>query len=144
MGEACHIYDLFTFLVGAKVATVDATALAPTTAYYRRDENFVATMRFEDGSVATLSYTALGNPAFPKETLDVFCDGAVATIEDFRAVRVHGHPSRGYESKGQEKGLREEFRAFYAAVRAGAEWPIPLWQQIQSSEIAFAVQDRLS
>jgi predicted dehydrogenase len=143
IGEACHIYDLFTFLVGAKVATVEATALAPASAYYRRDDNFVATMRFEDGSVATLTYTALGNPAFPKETLDIFCDGVVATIEDYRAVRVHGRSGRGFESKTQEKGLREELRAFHAAVKGDGEWPIPLWQQLQSAEIAFAVESRL-
>jgi predicted dehydrogenase/threonine dehydrogenase-like Zn-dependent dehydrogenase len=143
LGEACHVYDLFTYLVGARVAAVDATALVPATAYYARGDNFVATLRFEDGSIASLTYTALGNPAFPKETLDVFCDGAVATLDDYRAVRVCGR-GRGHESRGQEKGLREELCAFHAAIRNGTEWPIPLWQQLQSAEIALAVEERLA
>ena len=39
---------------------MQAQATTPATTHYRRDDNFVATLGFADGSVATLTYTALG------------------------------------------------------------------------------------
>lgn len=72
MGEACHIYDLFTFLTGAKVVEVTAQAIKPAGAYYTHTDNFVTNLRFDDGSVGSLTYTALGSKEYPKEKLDVY------------------------------------------------------------------------
>jgi len=35
IGEACHVYDLFTYLTGARVRTVDAQSILPQTGFYR-------------------------------------------------------------------------------------------------------------
>ena len=35
--------------------------------YYGERDNFVATITFDDGTVATLTYTALGSTDYPKE-----------------------------------------------------------------------------
>ena len=83
-GEACHIYDLFTYLTGARVVDVQAAAIRPATGYYSATDNFVATIRFEDGSVATLTYTALGRSEHPKEQMEVFVDGKVIALDDYR------------------------------------------------------------
>src|SRR5262249_26081061 len=72
VGEACHIYDLFTYLTNSRVGRVTAVAARPKTHYYGRSDNFSASMEFEDGSVASLSYTAFGCPKHPKEELEVF------------------------------------------------------------------------
>lgn len=144
-GEACHIYDLFTFLTGSKVSSVQATALKPATAYYAASDNFVATLGFEDGSVATLTYTALGNTAFPKESMEVFVDGMVISLNDYRSLSVTGGPaSKPLETRASDKGQKEELQAFAAAIRGKADWPIPLWQQLQATRISFAVERLLA
>ena len=38
----------------------------------------------------------------------------------------------------------EELSAFAQAINIGSEWPIPLWQQLQAMEIAFAVEHFLT
>jgi predicted dehydrogenase len=53
IGEACHIYDLFTYLIGSPVARIQAHGTS--------NDNFVATLAFEDNSIATLAYTSLGS-----------------------------------------------------------------------------------
>ncbi|HEY3375062.1 MAG TPA: bi-domain-containing oxidoreductase [Candidatus Aquicultor sp.] len=141
IGEACHIYDLFTFLVGSKVVAVDAKAVSPATGYYGKNDNFVATISFEDGSVATLTYTALGSKDHPKEQLEVFVDGKVITLDDYKKLTVTGANVTGVETKLSDKGQREELEAFCKAVKAGGEWPISLWQQVQAMQIAFAVEE---
>lgn len=141
-GEACHVYDLFTFLTGARAVGVPAAAVRPATAYYARNDNFVATVSFDDGSVATLTYTALGHREFPKEQMEVFVDGKVLVLDDYRRLRVVG--ARGdFRTRAQEKGQKEELRRFAAAVRDGGEWPIPLWQQVQATEIALEVERQI-
>ncbi|MBE0447657.1 MAG: bi-domain-containing oxidoreductase [Actinobacteria bacterium] len=143
IGEGCHIYDLFTFLTGSKVGSVDATSIAPKTGYYSSTDNFVATMSFEDGSAATLTYTALGSKEYPKEQLEVFVDGKVIKLDDYKKLTITGAKVDGIETKLSDKGQKEELEAFGRAIRQGGEWPIPLWQQIQATEISFEVERKL-
>lgn len=143
IGEACHIYDLFTYLTGSRVVSVDGRAIKPQTGYYSHKDNFVATMTFEDGSVATLTYTALGSKDYPKEQLEVFVDGKVLVMEDYKRLTISGARIKGVETKISEKGQREELEAFAKAIWEGGEWPIPLWQQAQATEISFEVENRM-
>jgi predicted dehydrogenase len=139
-GEACHIYDLFTYLTASKVVTVEAKAIAPTTGHYSCSDNFVATMTFEDGSVATLTYTALGSKEYPKEQLEVFVDGKVLVLNDYKQLTISGSKAKGLETKTVNKGQKEELEAFARAIQQGGDWPIPLWQQVQATEISLAVE----
>ena len=139
-GEACHIYDLFTYLTGSRVAEVHAQALRPKGPPFGSRDNFVATMRFEDGSLGTLAYTSLGAGEHPKEELEVFVDGTVLDLDDYRSLVVKGSKADGLTTRTQEKGQREELQALAAAIRAGGPWPIPLWEQVQATEIALAVE----
>lgn len=143
LGEACHVYDLFTSLAAVAVEGISASAIRPRTGYYRKDDNFVATIRFADGSVASLIYTALGSDRFPKERLEVYCDGTVIEMDDYREVRVHGRDGANQSFRGQQKGWREELEAFHAAVTGRTPWPIPLWEQLQSADIALEVEAQL-
>jgi predicted dehydrogenase len=144
LGEACHIYDLFTYLVDSRVVTVSACAIAPATGYYGRRDNFVATMTFEDGSIATLTYTALGAKDYPKERMEIFVDGKVIFLDNYTRLTIAGAERKGLQTRMMEKGHREELEAFGRAIQEDGEWPIPLWQQIQATEIALRVEDRMA
>jgi len=144
LGEACHVYDLFTFVTGSRVTRVEAVAARPSRAYYSRRDNFVSVIRFEDGSVASLTYTAMGSREFPKESLEIYTEGHVIEMTDYRRLSILGQKLGSLETKGQEKGHLEELEAFRHAVREGGEWPIPLWQQVQATEIALSVEEQLN
>lgn len=141
-GEACHIYDLFTFLTQARVVEVDVQALIPKTGHYRRDDNFVATMGFADGSLATLVYTALGTNKHPKEQMELFFDGKVLSLNDYMHLEPRGFRAASFTTRHPEKGHREELAAFVTGLRDGV-WPIPLWQQLQASRLALTVESML-
>ena len=140
MGEACHIYDLFTFLTGAKVVEVTAQAIKPASGYYTHTDNFVTNLRFDDGSVGSLTYTALGSKDYPKEKLDVYVDGKVLVMDDYLDLTVTGARQKGVSSRLQQKGHSEELQAFAQCIRQGGDWPIPLWEQIQATDISFQVE----
>lgn len=142
LGEACHIYDVFTFLTNSEVADVNVQNITPETSHYSGKDNFVATFKFKDGSVATLTYVAIGSKDFPKETMEIFCDGLVVNLNDYKKLEVHGGKLI-HSSTSPEKGQMEEIVAFADAINGKAEWPIPLWQQFQVSEMAFSVDKKL-
>jgi predicted dehydrogenase/threonine dehydrogenase-like Zn-dependent dehydrogenase len=144
LGEACHIYDLFLYLTGSQVSEVCAHAIKPATGYYSSTDNFIATVSFCDGSLATLTYTALGSSRYPKELLEVYCDGKVIVLDDYQSTTVHGSKSKGIASRLVDKGHCQELEAFAQAVRHGGAWPIPLEHQIGATQVAFRVFEVLS
>ncbi len=142
LGEACHIYDLFTFLTDSRVTEVQARSIDPKTAYYSRRDNFVVTLTFDDGSLATLTYTALGSTEYPKERMEIFSEGRVIELDDYKRLAVSGIKGKGISTPTADKGHKEELEAFARAIHSG-EWPIPLWQQMQAADIALRVEEQL-
>ena len=142
IGEACHVYDVFDFLTGADETSVQAQSIGAESRHWAGNDNFVATIGYADGSVCTLTYTALGHRDHPKERLDVFADGAVFSLDDYKSLSVDGKPG-GWRSTTVKKGHVEELEALAAALRDGGPWPIPLEQQVQATRISFAVERQL-
>ena len=142
LGEACHIYDLFTFLTGARAMEVAARGVRGGGIYGTTD-NFVATVGFDDGSVAALTYSAMGSPTVSKERMDLYVDGTILQLDDYRKLSVDGSSAAGRRAK-IDKGHRGELEALVRAISHGGDWPIPLWQQLQATEIALQVQAALT
>ena len=142
LGEACHIYDLFSYLSNTKVTKVSVNAIVPKTHYYGRTDNFIATLTFDDGSVCSLTYTALGHKDYPKETAELYTDGELAIMTDYKKLDVFGARGKTFKTSIKEKGHKNELISFANAINNG-EWPIPWWQQMQVSEVAFAVEEMI-
>lgn len=143
IGEACHIYDLFNFLTGAKAVEVSANSISPAGGCYSSKDNFVATVSYDDGSIATLTYTALGAKDYPKEVMDVYFDGKMISLSDYKSLTGYGVKIADVSSRVSDKGQLEELEAFGKAIKEGTASPIPLWQQLQAMRIAFAVEEAI-
>lgn len=144
IGEACHIYDLFGYLTGSAVDTVQASSIGTTGKQYLRNDNFVATITYADGSVCTLTYTALGDKAFPKETMDIFADGKVLTLRDYKSLEIVGGKLRGWDAVTQQKGQLQELESLADCLLNHSEWPISLEEQLQTARVAFEVERQIT
>jgi predicted dehydrogenase/threonine dehydrogenase-like Zn-dependent dehydrogenase len=142
IGEACHIYDLFAALTGSTPQQVTALAIDPISGW-KRNDNFVATIRYADGSVCTLTYTALGSKSFPKERMDVFCDGKIYVLDDYKSLRAHGARQGEWSAKAQQKGQLEELEALAQSISRGGPWPISLADQLATTRVSFEVERQL-
>jgi predicted dehydrogenase len=140
IGEACHIYDLFTFLTNAKLSQIFSHSIRPTSNFYSLNDNFSCTASFEDGSLATLLYTALGTREYPKEKMEVYVDGKVLVMEDYKKTEIFGLKDNGFETKVMDKGFEKELRLLAKALNGEIEWPNPLSQQIQAMKMAFRAE----
>jgi predicted dehydrogenase len=143
LGEVCHFVDLCHHLAGAAPTRVFAECIAGDTRY-RGDDNVAITLRFADGSVASVVYTAAGDARQPKEYLEVFGEGGMAILDDFRTLRLAREGRlRRMRSANQDKGFEEEMRQFLEAMRSGGEMPIPFEQSLQSSRATLAAVESL-
>jgi len=144
LGEACHIYDLFNDLTGSDPISISGHSIVPRSRQWGKNDNFVATVTYSDGSVCSLCYTALGHKSFPKESMEIFSDGKVISLQDYKSVVVLGSKRKTWNSMTQEKGQREELQALGEALQEGKTWPISLKEQIQATRIAFEVEKQIA
>jgi predicted dehydrogenase/threonine dehydrogenase-like Zn-dependent dehydrogenase len=141
IGEACHFIDLISFLVGASPVSVAAHAL-PNQGKYRED-NVSMTFTFPDGSIGVVDYLANGDKSFPKERLEVFCEGMIAVLDDYVSLTTVKDGKKKVESMAQDKGWKAEMTAFAAAIQNGGEPPIPYEQLIGVTKSTFAAVESI-
>ncbi|MBT3336620.1 MAG: Gfo/Idh/MocA family oxidoreductase [Anaerolineae bacterium] len=137
IGEGCHFIDFVTFLVGESPISVSAYAL-PDNGKYRED-NVSMTFTFPDGSIGVVDYLANGDKSVPKERVEVFGGGKVATLNDYRSLEmVHNGKRKTIKNRlGQDKGWKDEMLALENAVKT-SEVPIPYERLIGVTKASFA------
>lgn len=144
IGEACHIYALFTYLTGSTVNNVQAQCISPKSSYYKKNDNFIVTITFDDGSLATLTYTAIGSSLLPKEYMEVYVDGKAYILDDFRKLTAYDKKQqRIMHTKTPNKGQTEILQYFADTVLGRSESSIPIWHQFQAMNIAFDVEEAI-
>jgi len=143
IGEACHVYDLFNYFIESRFLSVDAVSIKPTTEQFVSNDNFTATIKYEDGSVCNLIYTALGTKSVPKERMEIYVDNKVIYLDDYKDLKIFGSQEKGLKRRVQDKGQYDELLRFSECLKSGSDL-IPLWQLVQATKISFEVEDQIS
>ena len=137
IGEACHFIDLMAHLAESPVTRVAAAMVAGRVAV--EDDKMSILLSFDDGSVGTVNYFANGSKSYPKEMLEVFSDGRVLKLDNFRRLRGYGFKGfRKFKTARQDKGHAAEFAAFVARVAEGGQPLIPLEELANVTLASFA------
>jgi predicted dehydrogenase len=124
VGEACHFIDLCAFVAGAVPVSVYAQAVEARGAA-RADDNVDLSLKYADGSIATIAYVATGDTTAGKERLEVLGDGAQAVLEDFRRLELRrAGRQRTVKRAHQDKGHGAGVEAFLRAIREGGPLPV--------------------
>ena len=141
LGEACHFIDLARHLVGAAITSVGAeAALSPAATA----DDAAITLRFADGSLAVIAYTALGDSALSKERIEVSAGGRSYVIDNFLTfTKAEGGRITTRKAATQDKGVAGSVAAFSAAVHAGGPAPIDEAELIEVSAATLLAMDSL-
>jgi predicted dehydrogenase len=129
LGEVCHFVDTAQAIVGADITEAvsllagDGGALgalgAPGTPGVVPGNDAIVSLRFTDGSLATICYgSAL--PTAGKEWIEVTAGSRRLVIDDFRSVKQNG---KTLWKGRRDKGHRACAAAFRTAVTGGAALP---------------------
>jgi predicted dehydrogenase/threonine dehydrogenase-like Zn-dependent dehydrogenase len=137
IGEGCHFFDLLSFIADSPVVSVSAMMLGGKGMI--REDKMSIILSFADGSVGTVNYFANGAKSYPKETLEVFSDGRVICMDNFRVTRGYGFKRFStFRTWRQDKGHRAEISAFVARVITGGAPLIPFERIVNITQASFA------
>ena len=137
VGEACHFIDLLRFLAGAPIASIRTSAMDAACG-----DTVSIDLSFEDGSIGTVHYFANGSKAFPKERVEVFAQGRVLQLDNFRRLTSFGWP--GFKKLNlwrQDKGQSACSQAFVDAVAQSAASPIPFGEVLEVARRTIEAAD---
>jgi predicted dehydrogenase/threonine dehydrogenase-like Zn-dependent dehydrogenase len=126
IGEGCHFFDFFNWIVGKGLKEISAEMISSNDQSVVDSNNIISILKYEDGSVASLVYTTIGNASYPKERIEMFVDGSVITIDDFKDLILEGLDTKGMKSKNMEKGqfeLIDEFGKMLLNKSKGEDLP---------------------
>ena len=140
IGEGCHFIDLLRFLAGSPIKSFQAMTIGKLPSIRIHDDKSTITLAFEDGSIGMIHYLANGHKSFPKERLEVFAEGRILQLDNFR--KLHGFGWAGFTSMNlwrQDKGQKACAAAFVSCIRDGGGEPIPYEEVMEVSRVSIEV-----
>ena len=143
IGEGCHFIDFVSYLTGSRVVEVQAQSVDVDNAKLVAEDNVSINLKYADGSVANLTYVALGSSDFAKERCEIFADESMAVMEDFRKTTCSGKLGKEKLNGKQAKGFAEELEAFASAVKSGDSSPISFESLVNTTETCFAIHEAM-
>lgn len=157
VGEACHFFDLFNFLIGrdVKVENIYASSIPVDSKNVIAQDNFSVSIRYNDGSLAVLTYTSLGDEKLPKERMEVFASGKVFIVNDYLSLEVYGiKPEELKIPQGkikgnriilsvQDKGLKQELIELAKFMKGEDSRAINFEEVISAMELTFEVDSNV-
>jgi predicted dehydrogenase/threonine dehydrogenase-like Zn-dependent dehydrogenase len=138
IGEVCHFIDFMHFLTGSAITRISTAVQRPTTGPNLED-TLAVQMEFADGSVGSVCYFANGTKSFPKERCEIFFDGQIIQIDNFKKSHGFGGPklSNGWMS-GMDKGHNDQFEKLVQAIKTGSEAPISFEETVHVMKATLA------
>ncbi len=138
IGEACHFIDLLRFLVGEIITSYKIDFMNS-----RTKDTATIQLSFKDGSIGTIHYFANGSKNFPKERLDIFTDGKILRLDNFKKLKGYGWTNfKKYNLWYQNKGQKACAKAFIDAITHGDSSPIPIDEIFEVSRIAIQLANQ--
>jgi predicted dehydrogenase/threonine dehydrogenase-like Zn-dependent dehydrogenase len=138
-GEGGHFIDTLSWWLGARPIEVHAQSTS-------HPDDLVATIGFDDESVASLVYTTNGNRRYPKEIFEAAASGRVARLDNFRQATLwQGRRKSRHLATTIDKGQHQQLDSFLDAIRSGGPMPIGLDSLAATTRATLAVsQSRAS
>ncbi len=139
VGEGGHFVDTISWWIGSDPVEVMALSAA-------NPEEVQVSLRFEDGSLATITYLTNAHRRFPKETFEASSAGRTARLDNFKSATVWtGSRRRSRRHLGTpDKGQAAEIKAFLKSVRTGSPMPISLGSLTATTRATLATAVSIS
>jgi predicted dehydrogenase/threonine dehydrogenase-like Zn-dependent dehydrogenase len=136
IGEGCHFIDLLRFLVDSPLSGLKVIKMGGEDGKVGGKDQMMINLEFVDGSIGGVNYLANGHKGFPKERLEIFSEGRIFILDNFKDLNGFGW--KGFKKKRlwrQDKGHRAEVALFIERIVDGGDPLIP-WCELEEVAIA--------
>jgi len=140
IGEACHLIDLMTSLTNSKIASISCEKISPNNDKFSQQDNVAMILKYEDGSVGTIHYFAMGSKQLSKEYMEIHFDEKTIIMDDYKTLKGFGVNVKNLNLTRSDKGQKEELEALYETLKGNTKnWPILLEDMIATTEATFLI-----
>lgn len=136
IGEGCHFIDLLLAIVGHPITSVQAVMFGGGGAL--AEDKMTIVMTYADGSIGTVHYWANGPKSYPKERVEIFSEGRVLVMDNWRRLRAWNWDGVPKMSGRQDKGHKAEVAQFVDRVASGGPPVIPFEELELVTRATFA------
>jgi len=137
--------DFFNFMVNSKLVDLVVETIPVDNAKVVAKDNTVINMKWDDGSLTSIHYFAIGSPSLPKEYIELHSsNNSSIVIDDFVKMIVYkGDAKETIKLRRQDKGHRNHLVEFAKLVR-GEQSAIPSFEDyIYTMKVTFEIEKRL-
>jgi predicted dehydrogenase len=139
LSECCHFIDLLRFLCGQAIVDYSISSLPATNDCHTHDTVTIQ-LKFADHSIGAIHYFANGHRGFPKERVEVFCQGKILQLDNFRSLTGYGWAKfRKLKLWQQDKGHHACAANFIHCITHGKSSPIPFHELYESATVNIAL-----
>ncbi len=119
LAEAVHFIDFCHWLTGAEPVEVSTWSLQGEATGIINADNVQIVVSFADGSLATVTYLSIGDPSLSRERIEVYAEGGVAVLEDFRRLTWVRRGRRRSFRRFQDRGHADQMKSMSESWRTG-------------------------
>ncbi|MDI6891101.1 MAG: bi-domain-containing oxidoreductase [Thermodesulfovibrionales bacterium] len=144
VGEVCHFVDMTQFLTRSNPIRVYGERISGNNKTALNSDNVAITLKFEDGSVGNIIYSASGDKAFSREQIEVFCEGKTIVIRDYKETNLfYAGKRKSFKTFNQEMGYKEELQHFFDVVSGRVDLKLTPDEIFSSTLTVFKINDAL-
>lgn len=136
VGEACHFVDLMQYLTGSLVKEVSMNAMGINP--QENTDNAIITLHFENGSQGVINYFSNGNKSYSKERVEVYSQGRILILDNFRKLTGYGFSGFSKMSGSLDKGHKTQFRLLAKSIQTGGEPLISFNELVNTTKATLA------
>jgi len=140
VGEVCHFIDLLRFLSSSQIIDWKCTKMDTL-----NNDTLTITLYFKNGSIGSIHYFANGNKSFPKERLEVFCNGQILQLDNFRKLKSYGWSKfNKYNLFTQNKGQENCVSSFINSINQGGAPPIAIDELLEVTKVSIEIDNYIN
>ncbi len=138
-GELCHFIDLVGYITGGKPISCEAAGIPMVNDSLRSEDNVSVILKYDNGSIGTVTYTSLGGKSMEKERIEIFCGGCSMVISDFTELQIFTTGVETVKLKSVEKGHLEEMEEFAKLIHGEKSLIMPFEHDILSTQATIDI-----
>jgi predicted dehydrogenase/threonine dehydrogenase-like Zn-dependent dehydrogenase len=143
LGEVCHFIDLVGYLTNSSVVGLGVTHI-PLSTTIKAEDNLIILLKYANGSLGSITYTAIGGKSMEKERVEIFQNGSSMVIEDFIFLKMYNTGHHDILLKAVDKGHYMEIYELAKLIKGQASLIMPFMFDINSSELTLKILNEIN
>lgn len=144
ISEVCHFVDLGVFFTKSEVQKYHIDFIRPNNKNIKNLDNYLINLKFEDQSLMNINYNSIGSPKAPKEYIQIFKQGFILEITDFKNLRIYSDKGlREIKLKYIDKGHKKQYEEIAKFLKGESNIISSLSDVFNSTKITLELNEKI-